>query len=138
METSNVVIFNRAQGAQLPATTTTNKAGAVTVGYMNKKAYGAAKGIKGAALSRSHLQYRIDIGMAGNVNISAMLTKGEILLQKVTTTKEGFRAAFTRAEVLGAAPQQKPEEVAGQLSVEQLLAIIEGKKLAPAAQQPTA
>ena len=131
----SIVVFNRAAGAQLPAHTgKTNKAGHFTVGYLSKKAYGEQFSLKGAALSRAHLQYRIDIGMAGNVNISAMLTKGEILAQKVTTTKEGFKVAFTRAGVLGAAPQQKPEEVAGQLTTEQLMAIIEARK-APAVQQ---
>lgn len=127
----SIVVFNRAAGEQLPSVTKTSKGGAVTVGYVSKKEYGQTRGVKGAALARAHLQYRIDIGMAGNVNISTMLTRGEILAQKVTTTKEGFKVSFTRAGVLGAAPQQKPEEIAGQLSDEALLAIMAARK-APA------
>lgn len=132
---NNVVLFNRAAGEQLPAHTgKTNKAGYSTTGYLAKKAYGERFDLKGAALGRAHLQYRIDLGMAGNVNVSTMLTRGEILLQKVTTTKDGFKASFVKAAALGAAPQQKPEEVAGQLTTEQLLAIIEARKpAAPAA-----
>jgi len=125
---SNVVLFNRANGEQLPSVSKTNKAGNVSIGYVSKKAYGEAKGLKGAALTRAHTQYRIELGMAGNVNISALLTKGEILAQKVTATRDGFKVAFARAEVLGAAPTPKPEEVAAQLSDAALLAIISSRK----------
>lgn len=134
---SNVVLFKRAEGAeQLAMTTKTSKAGYATTAYLSKKAYGIEKQLKGAALGRAHLQYRIDIGMAGNVNISTMLTRGEILAQKVVTTKEGFKVSFTRAGVLVAAPQPKPEEVAATLSDETLLALIAARaaKLAPAVQ----
>lgn len=128
----NVVLFNRADGAQLPMTTRTSKGGATTVAYMNKKAYGEEKHLKGAALSRAHLQYRIDFGMVGNKSISAMLTGGEIVAQKVTTTKDGFKVAFTHAHVLGAAPAADPKQVAATVSTEELLAIIAARKPAPA------
>lgn len=130
-----VTLFNRAAGEQLPVATKTNKSGAVSVGYLSKKAYGEQKGLKGAALRRAHEAYRVEFGMAGNVNVSAMMTKGEIIAQKVTTTKDGFKVAFVRAGVLGVQPQPKPEEAAAQLSTEQLLAIINARSTpAPAVQ----
>ena len=120
------------QSDKLSLSSRTNKAGYTTTGYVSKKEYGIVNKLKGAALSRAHLQYRIDIGMVGNVNISALLTAGQILAQKTTATADGFKVTFVNASALGAVPAEKPEVVAAKLSDEALLAIINGRKVAPA------
>ncbi len=130
MNTAIVPSFGRATGEMLP--TATSKKGN-TVGYVSKKAYGVANNLKGAALSRAHLEYRIQLGMAGNVNISTMLTTGQILAQKVTTTNDGFKVAFVHAAKLGVVAAD-PKAEASKLSDAELLAIVEARKpKAPAA-----
>lgn len=131
-----ISLFN---GTSLPmGAVRTSKSGAVSVGYMDRKSYGRALGVKGAALDKAHLQYRIDLGMAGNVNVSALLTSGQILAQKVTNMRSGImRVDFMRADKLGVTTQ-KPEEIAAKLSDEQLLAILAARKAPAAPAQLTA
>lgn len=128
---SNIVLFKGTES--LPVSTSTTSKGYTKAGYTSKKDYGTLKGLKGAALTRAHLQYRIDFGMAGNVNISAMLTKGEIVAQRVVTTRDGLKVTFNRADTFGIAPTVKPEEAAAQLTDAQLLAIMASRKPAQAA-----
>lgn len=114
---------------------TTNKAGITTMRFIPKKEYGEQHGIKGAALGRAHTQYRIDRAVqGGNTNVAAMIARGEILIEtyKLNKAQDGGSLGFTLSSKLGAAPQRKPEEVAADLSIEALQAILAGKQAAAA------
>src|SRR5678815_1941801 len=71
--------------------TKVNKAGQTLVSFLTKKDYGVAHELKGAALTRSHQQYRIDRGVALNMRLSAAIASGQIVAEKVATTNDGFR-----------------------------------------------
>lgn len=127
---NNIVLFNGANGQTMELATKTNKSGNVTTGYVSKKAYGEAHNVKGAALARAHLQYRIDLGIVANGNLTAKIARGELLVQKHVETKDGCKVTLVRAGVLGASPAVKPEEVAATLTVEQLMALVASKQSA--------
>jgi len=112
----------------------TNNAGTVTTTFLSKKEYGLKFNVKGAALNRAHLNYRIEFGLALNGGIAGALAKGEIVGQKVKYTKGGaWDVRFVPAVQLGVAPERDPMEVAKSLTEEQLLALLASKKTAPAA-----
>lgn len=102
--------------------------------YLSKKDYGTTHGLKGAELRKAHDHYRAEFGMAGNKALSAMIASGEILVQKVADTKNGFNASFVRKSVLDL--EVDPLTVAAQLTDEQLAGILAARKAAPAAQAP--
>ena len=102
--------------------------------YMSKKDYSVKFGLKGAELRRAHDQYRFDFGMSGNKALSAAIASGEIVVQKVADTKNGFNASFVRKSVLEL--EADPVAVAGQLTIEQLQAVLAAKQAQPQASQP--
>lgn len=113
----------------------TSKAGAETIAYLSQKDYGVKYGIKGQALKRAHLQYRIDRGTnQGNVGISTLITKGQVVCEKVRqwASGKGFDAKFTYARELGVVATD-PAAEARKLTKEQLLAIIAEQEKAAAA-----
>jgi hypothetical protein len=104
----------------------TNKAGAQTIAFLSQKDYGTKYGMKGQALKRAHLQYRIDRGTnQGNVGISTLITKGQVVCEKVRqwASGKGFDAKFTYAHELGVVATD-PKAEARKLTKEQLLEII--------------
>jgi len=132
MSAQALVMFN----AGMDNKVSTNKSGATTTAYLSKKEYGEKHGVKGQALNRAHLQYRIDRGVNANGNLAAMMTSGQIVAEKQVSTSDGFKVKFTFAKNLGCAPTD-PKVEAAKLSDADLLAILEARKAAPA-QQPTA
>jgi len=115
----------------------TNKAGATTVAFLSQKDYGIKHGLKGQALKRAHLQYRIDRGTNGNASLSGLIAKGQVVLEKVRNwaSGKGFDAKFTYAKELGVVATD-PMAEAKKLSKEQLLAIIAEQDKAAAAGKP--
>jgi hypothetical protein len=99
-----------------------------SVSYVSKKDYGIHTGLKGNELRRAHDRYRADLGVRGNTNIVSMVAQGQLLVQKLTETKTGFNVNFIRATQLDL--DKNPVEVAGTLTDEQLMAILESRKAA--------
>lgn len=134
MNNSNaVVVFN----GSIEHKVTTNRAGMAVVTYLSKKDYGTQYNLKGAALRRAHDQYRIDRGVAANGNLATLMTSGQIVAEKMRGTGDGgFSVKFTPARNFGAAPVSDPVAVAGKLSDEQLMAILNSRKVAPALPAP--
>lgn len=105
----------------------TLKSGAVSETYLNRKEYGKVHGLKGAALRRAHDQYRMNRGVKANGGLAALMTSGQVVLEKLTTKANGngFTAGFTFAREFGAAD---PRTVAATLSDDELMAIMEERK----------
>jgi hypothetical protein len=108
---------------------TTNKAGATTDSYLTLKDYSIKYGLKGQAAKRRHLQYRIDRGTTGNANLSVLIAKGQVVLEKAKAwaSGKGFDAKFTYARELGVVATD-PMAEAKKLTKEQLLALIAEKE----------
>lgn len=64
------------------------------VTYVTKKEYGERHGLKGAALTRAHLEYRRTSGLAMNADLSSAMAKGAIVAQRVTPTATGMQVLF--------------------------------------------
>ena len=94
---SEMVLFgNNAVAAEAAANLhkrTELKSGAVTLSYMSMKEFGILKGLKGQALKRAHARYRNDRGVQANSNLAALIAKGQVLLEKVTVSKD--KSSFT-------------------------------------------
>lgn len=131
---NSIVVFN----GSIEHKVSTNKAGMAIVTYLSKKEYGEKFSLKGASLRRAHDQYRIDRGVAANGNLATLMTSGQIVAEKMRGTGGGgFSVKFTPARNFGAAPVSDPVAVAGKLSDEQLLAILNSRKAqAPAIAAP--
>lgn len=72
-----------------------------TVAVLSRKAYGERHSLKGAELRRKHNEYLRSTGQRFNVGISAALTKGTHLVQKITPQADGcFTARFVPANKL--------------------------------------
>lgn len=125
---SNIALFN-ASVETLPSKSRTLTSGASTCTYLSKKEYGEKFQLKGAELRKKHEQYRLDRGVQANGNLATMLTTGQIVAEKMTTRKDGsgFSIGFTYANQFESAD---PKAVASQLSDDELLAIIEKRKIA--------
>lgn len=99
--------------------------------YMSKKDYGTRFSLKGAELRKAHDHYRYEFGVSGNKALASALASGDIIAQRVADTKTGISVNFVRKSVLEL--EADPVQIAGQLSDEQLLALIAARKAAPAA-----
>jgi hypothetical protein len=103
--------------------------GAQSMTFLSKKEYGERFGLKGQQLRKAHEQYRMSRGIAANGNLAQLMTSGQVVAEKLTTRKDGsgFAVAFTYAKEFDTAD---PKVIAQQLTDEELLAILEQRKLA--------
>lgn len=125
MSAQSLVLFTGGNG--LDTKVKTLASGAQSATYLSKKEYGAKHDLKGAKLNKAHEAYRVQRGMAGNVSLSAMLTAGQIVAEKVTTKKDGtgFSVGFTYAKEL----VDDPKIAAAECTTEELTAILKAKGL---------
>lgn len=115
-----MTIFNGGNnnGAAMVMKEKTLASGRRTVSYVSKKDYGIEYGLKGAELRRAHERYRMNVGVRGNAGLTGLIATGQVLVQKITETKNGFNAAFVRASVLDV--DKTPKELAATMTDEQL------------------
>ena len=79
-----------------------------SVAVLSRKAYGEQHGVKGAELRRKHNAYLRDVGQRFNVGISAALTAGTHVVQKLTPQADGcFTARFVPATKLADSDSDK-------------------------------
>lgn len=125
---------------QLPVVSKELKSGAKVVAPLTQKAYGERFNLRGQELKRKYQRYLCDMGVQGNKGIASMIAGGEILTKRFAQTVDkggrliGYKADFLCANEVDTS--SSPELAAQQLSDEQLLAIIEGRK--PKAEEPKA
>ena len=115
-----------------------NKRGnAVTATYLDRKSYGKQHNLTGAALDRAHLAYRMELGLAGNVNIAAKLAGGDWLVDRVKSSHNKTGRVLHTVTFVEAAQLQAPPATAAEalkeVSVEELLAEIAKRKAAEVA-----
>ena len=107
-----------------------NKYGSV-VATVSRKQFGAERNLKGQALKREYANYRRALGVdTFNVGISAAMTSGRVVAQKITPTAKGFNVAFVRAaelEVKASEKAKATEKSAQAAAEEKLKAILEEK-----------
>ena len=94
---TEMVLFGNAQ-APVDSSANLHKrrelsSGAVTMTYLSMKEYGQRLGLKGQALKRAHERYRVDRGTSANANLSSLIAKGLVVLEKVTVAKD--KSSFT-------------------------------------------
>lgn len=131
--TTQLAVFNPNNAAEDSAITLnkvkTLSSGAQSCTYLSKKEYGERFDLKGASLRKAHEKYRLERGVSGNGNLAGMMTSGQIVAEKMTTKKDGsgFSVAFTYAKEFDNAD---PKAIAASLTDEELLSIVEARKLA--------
>lgn len=124
---SSLITFD----ASANAVTTTKKSG-TTVRLMTAKEYKHAKGLKGQAGRRAYNAYLLEQGKANTAGLAAALTSGELLIKSWRNGKNAGTIGYVkRSSIVPAAEEAKT--FASTLSDKELLAIIEARKVAPAA-----
>ena len=107
-----------------------NKHGAI-IATLSRKQFGAERNLKGQALKREYADYRRTFGVDTlNVGISAAMTSGRVVAQKITPTSKGFSVAFVRAaelEVKASDKAKATEKSAQAAADERLKAMLEEK-----------
>lgn len=73
-----------------------NKSDRETVRVMTKKEYRAEHKLTSAEANRLHPQYLLEVGIAANGNLSAMLATGQVVAQRKVNTATGFNVTFVR------------------------------------------
>lgn len=122
-----MTVFN-GNGSALATRETTRTNGLRAVTFQTKKEYGIVNRLKGQELRRAHDKYRASFGVQGNSGITGLIATGQILVQKVSETKNGFNASFIRASVLDL--EADPKQVAATLTDEELMAILKARSAA--------
>lgn len=138
---SEMILFGNAGAAVESAANlhrrTELKSGAVVLNYMSMKDYGIKLGLKGQALKRAHARYRNDRGVQANSNLAALIAKGQVLLEKVTVSKDksSFTGKFITPRELDIVD---PKAEARKLSKAELLGLIAEVEAAAAVKQEAA
>ena len=87
---TNITVFANGENK-----VTTNKSGSTTTTFISRKAYGEMHGLKGSALKKAHLQYRLDRGINAGTNVTAAIAARQIVIETMRVNANGNRFTFT-------------------------------------------
>lgn len=119
MQLNSLVQF----GSSSDVVTKQSKTGGTTVRLLTAKEFKTARGLKGNEASREYNAYLREQGRANTAGLAAAMSTGQLLVKRLTGTKNGCTVGFVFADGL---KDPKAKSESKQLSAGEIIALAKG------------